>query len=549
MSIDRATAGAANPLVNNLLPVLAALLLAFFWGSTIFGAYHNYSPVPMIDSWSGMVDFYLKSRDSASVWWNQHNEHRILIPKLLFWLDMRYFGGVGLLLIPLQIVFFLSTWGVLTAFTKRLNGLSSWRESFLVSAVLGMLCSAWMQSENFIWSFQSQFILVYLFPLLSFYCLARALEAHNHALRWRVLSLIFGAASAYCMANGILVLPILVVLAWYGERSPRWFIIFALCAAASLAVFLIGYHKTFAGLNGIEKFKAEPSYVIKFALAYLGGPFYAIFGKIEGAIAAGGLSLVLALWFFLRRSVYRSQPFALALLAYVGYIFATAGVTAFGRVLFPLPFAASSRYLTPTLIMWSVLLILLLSRRRQLMPWSAVALVVSAALLLPGQTAALKIDNVISTPQAKAVAALGLQMDINDVGEKRRLTIFYDARIEEIFQRARKNKVSIFSERYDYPANQIGKPLQGAGGEPCSGQVTFSKLIDDKKVTYRVGGSLSNESAHAYRYILFGDEQGLVKGIAIPGRDIQGMAGLAGVLNFDGYLLGELGFVEMRCVD
>lgn len=528
---------------------MAALLLVFFWGSTIFGAYLNYSPVPMIDSWAGMVDFYLKSRDSASVWWAQHNEHRILIPKLLFWLDMRYFGGVGLLLIPLQIIFFLWTWWVLTDFTKRLNGLSSWSESFLVSAVLGMLCSAWMQSENFIWNFQSQFILAYLFPLMSFYCMARALEANRYALSWRVLSLFCGAAGAYCMANGILVLPILAVLSWYGERSPRWFIIFALCAVASVAVFLMGYHKTFAGLNGISKFRTEPSYVIKFALAYLGGSCYAVFGKIEWAIVVGGLAPMLALWMFLRRSVYRSQPFALSLFAYIGYIFATAGLTAFGRVLFPLSFAATSRYLTPTLIMWGALLILLLSRGRKLMPWSGVALVVSAMVLLPVQTAAFKVDNVILTPQVKAVAALGLQMNVDDVLAKYRLAVFYDARIEEIFQRARKNKVSIFAEKYDYPANQIGKPLQDAGGEPCLGQVTFNTLIDEKNAAYRVGGSLSSESARTYRYILFGDKQGVVKGIAIPGRDIEGLTGPPGPLNFDGYMLNEPEFVEMRCVE
>jgi len=546
--LGRDTLSRTSTPLQTFLFALAVLLVGLFLGSTIFGAYLNYSPVPMLDSWTGMVGFYLKSLDSPLAWWAQHNDHRIFFSKLLFWLDMRYFGGVGLVLIPANVILLLLTWWMLATYASRLINFSSLRERFLVWAILGMLCLAWMQNQNITFSFQSQFILVYLLPLLSFYCHGRALESDSHSLRWRALSLFLGVASAHCMVNGIFALPMLALLSWYSERSPRWFLLTVLCAAISLAVFLVGYKFTVGSDFGNDAIVKKPWLVIGFALVYLGGPFYIIFGKIALAMAVGGLAVVLTTYLFLRRSVYRSNPFALALFAYIGYVFATAGMTAYGRVFFPLSFAASGRYLTPTLIMWGALLILLLSRSRHAAQWSGVALAVVAALLLPTQIQAFKINTDMYTPQVKAVAALSLQLGIEDMGAKNKLSLFYNADFEDSFQRARKSKVSIFAEKYAYPANQIGKPLQDVAGEPCAGQITYREQVDQKHAAYLVGGALAQGAAATYRYILFGDAQGLVMGVAIPGRDMAGPGGNAGPLNFDGYLLGQSDFAEMRCV-
>lgn len=540
--------GRTGSLLQIPLLVLALLLAVFFLGSTIFGAYLNFSPVPMIDSWTGMVDFYLKSRQDPMVWWAQHNEHRIFFSKLLFWLDMRYFSGSGRLLVPANIVLLLLVWGTLSAYANKLIGFSSWRQRVLIAATLGMFCVAWMQSQNIIFSFQSMFILVFLLPLLAFYCLAQALEASPPVLRWRWLSLFFAVASAHCMVNGIFVLPLLALLSWYGERSRRWLAIFLACAAVSLAVFLIGYEKSIASPVGIETLLTKPLSVLAFGLAYLGSPFYLIFGRIELAVAAGAFAIALTMYLWLSRAAHRSSPFALALFSYVLYIFATAGVTAVGRVMFTLPFAASGRYLTPALTMWAALLILLLSRSRHVARWSAVALLAVAALLLPAQMRAFKIDTDMYTPQIKAVSALSLQLGIDDRGARSRLALYLTPKAEDIFRRAREHKVAIFSAEYAYPANQIGRPLREAGGEPCAGQISFQHVIDKNRAAYRIGGSLMPGSPAAVRYVLFGDAGGLVKGIAIPGRDTDGQSGPAGVLNFDGYMFDRPDFVEMRCI-
>jgi hypothetical protein len=538
----------AGPLPTNLLPIVAALLLAFFFGSVLFGAVIYFSPVPVEDSWRGMVGFYLDS-ENPGAWWAQHNDHRIIIAKLLFWLDMRFVDGSGLLLIPLNIVLLASTGWLLFAYANRLIAFPSGRERLLVGASLGMLCLAWMQNKNIISSFQNEFILAFLLPLLSFYCFARALQAQS-ATRWFILSLVTGLASAHCLINGLLALPILALLSWFTERSPRRFFLILLCAAASIAIFLIGYQSSMASPIGIVKLRDDPLSLLIYALAYLGGPWQAVFGRIEGAIGFGALAIGLTTYLFITRKAYGAKPFALALVAYAVYVFAAAGMTAFGRSMFPLALATTSRYLTPTLFMWAALLILLLARSRHVARWSAVAVLVIASLLLPTQMDAFRIESsdATATPHGKAVAALSLQLGIHDLGAKRRLLLFYRENLEPIFQRAREQKVSIFAERYAFPADQVGRRLQDVGGEPCSGQITASLLVDEGRVAYAIAGVLAQDSARDVRYLLLGDGTGIVKGVAIVGRDIPGPDGLFGPLYFDGYIFAAPDFTELRCI-
>lgn len=534
---------------RNLLPVLAVVVALYFLGSTIRATYISFSPVPVVDSWISMVDFYVRSFDDASVWWVQHNEHRIFFSKLLFWLDMHFFDGGGQLLVPVNILLLLSIWGVACGYVDRLLPASSPAERVVVCAILALPCLSWTQSQNIIFSFQSMFILVFLLPLLSFYCYAHALENPPHAARWRLLSLALGAAATQCMANGIFALPALAVLSWLTERSPRRVGIIVLWAAASALLFLVDYQRSTASTLGLAVLLEAPWQIVKFAFAYLGNPVYAIFGRDDVSVLAGAVAVALAAFLFATRSAYRSQPYALALFAYLGYVFATAGLTATGRLAFGASFAASGRYLTPALTVWAVLLILLLARSRRVAPWSAVALVAVTALLLPAQAKTSRIDvSNMGSPHTKAVAALSLQLGIDDINQKRALALFYTEEIEQIFQRARRAGVSIFADRYTYLARQFGRPLADVDGETCIGAITFQQQVDEAHAAYRIGGDLKGPNRRRFRYVLFGDAQGIVKGVAYARRDIPGPLGPAGRAYFDGYFIGAPDTSAMRCI-
>ena len=65
-------------------------------GLAIIGGFRFYSPIPFMDMWNGYLDFYLRTLNGdTSVWWAQHNEHRIFLSRILYWLDIKYFQGLS----------------------------------------------------------------------------------------------------------------------------------------------------------------------------------------------------------------------------------------------------------------------------------------------------------------------------------------------------------------------------------------------------------------------------------------------------------------------
>lgn len=90
-----------------LLIILRRVYFPFFaflfFGMALYGGWRNYSSVPYWDMWNGYLDFYTKiSSGDWSAWWAQHNEHRIVLARVFFWLDIRYFHGQGWFLIVLN---------------------------------------------------------------------------------------------------------------------------------------------------------------------------------------------------------------------------------------------------------------------------------------------------------------------------------------------------------------------------------------------------------------------------------------------------------------
>lgn len=90
----------ASRIIRTLFLYLAWMLVPVFLGLAIIGGYEAYSPVPMGDMWNGTLGFYVNaSHGDWSSWWAQHNEHRILLSRILFWMEEAWFSGKGLFLL------------------------------------------------------------------------------------------------------------------------------------------------------------------------------------------------------------------------------------------------------------------------------------------------------------------------------------------------------------------------------------------------------------------------------------------------------------------
>jgi len=338
-----------------IFPFLTLLAAAGIVVATLVQVVRLYHPLPFWDQWDfvGSLHWYFDGAYGARDLWSQHNEHRIVVPRLLFFADALWFGGRNVFLIACT----LATSLLLAVLLFR-----AWRAGWrpggarTMSAAAVVLAAAFsaVQLENLIWGFQVQFVLVYMAAFASFLALqatarARAEGRGGRATAAFALAVLAATVSTLSMANGTLVWPVLVALALVLRLPWRLVALLAALGALLLAAYFTDYrtlaqHRLTGGL-------LEPHRLLLYAAAYLGGPFRGFGLPVAatlGAVAllAGAVALVAAV----RLAACRAA--APAILANVVFLLGTAGATALGRMHFDAEQAMSGRYSTPVLWLW-----------------------------------------------------------------------------------------------------------------------------------------------------------------------------------------------------
>ena len=188
-------------------------------GMVVVGGFRHFSAVPYWDMWGGTIQFYFNVMEGdSSVWWAQHNEHRPVLARLLFWIDFYFFDGLSIFLI---ITNYLLTAMAALVFWLFLRDMQPGQAVTGREIATGLLITAWLflwcQSENFTWAFQSQFFMAQLLPLAALLWLARSM----HNTRWSfTLACLLGVLSAGTMANGVLALPLMFCCALILRLPP-----------------------------------------------------------------------------------------------------------------------------------------------------------------------------------------------------------------------------------------------------------------------------------------------------------------------------------------
>jgi hypothetical protein len=345
----------------------------------------GFAPIPFYDSFSFFRKFF-----DAGGWdgyglaelYARHNEHRIVVPSLWFLLDIWAFRASQAFLIVLTVVSALLHASVLTWMFRRLEhgGPVLWVFA-AVAAGTALSPLAW---ENLVWSFQVQFIQVWLFATLAF----ASLTVGEGRRDWNrtALAILCGLAATYTMANGLAVWPLLVGLAlWRGLRgAPVWLLVAVGVAVTAVEVAGFQPHSTHSDPADTV---LRPIAVIHYALRYLTGGV-AIIGPVARDLLGAALVLaviVMAIEAVLHRG--RNRPEHGVWLALAGFVIASALLTGLGRIGFGLAQADASRYATPSLLFLVVVFGLVLDRvARSRIPAAAPVVGIAAvlALLVPG---------------------------------------------------------------------------------------------------------------------------------------------------------------------
>ncbi len=443
--------------------------------------------------WNGYIDFY-HNVDSGNLnfWWSQHNDHRILLSRLFFWADINWLQGRGISLIVLNYVLMFLIYFILL---RLINEQKKTRFRFISFFVLAWLFS-YCQKENFVWGFQNQFFLAQLFPILSFYLFYLAHKKNSNY--FFLASQVFGILSIFTMANGVFVMPLMLIYSWLLEFKPRKDFLMFIGTCFSLGLFF--YHYTFADVVLSHRPVSSFIKIISYLPLYFGGPFFFFLGKSYFAklvsFILGGVFLS-ALFFFMiknKKEIFLSA-YKLMILTMLSFFVISSISVALGRS----EISVQSRYMTPVLIAWALLFILFLpsfyNLKKIMQRKIKIAFLVLLILMTPTQLSALiNHDDTIFNRQ---IGSLALEMGVRD-HEKIRHLLFNENGALEIAERAKQKHLSIFgipplrdlhsfmNQEFDAPSNLISCP-----GKNISDDVN-SLLVEKDNRFYRIKGYSKN---------------------------------------------------------
>jgi hypothetical protein len=530
--------------------VVLALMVGFsFLALACLGIFNNYTPVPFWDMWERVVFFGSRVADNdLSAFLEPHNNHRIFLSNLLFYIDQIVFGGGYQFLFVMNGVLLLGVVGVLVWLANvALRG--DKRRSKLVWLLAGLctaICFSWTQKQNLAWAFQSQMYFVQIFPLTAMLAMYRVGTSADHKNEWFALSVATAFVSPYTMMSGLVVLPLVVAMGCYLRIGWVRLAIFVLASAASIALFLFGYRDPSAvggqSLIG-EALTDAPSHLV-FALTLIGGPIYYFPGgtnlmwplAIGLAIVATSLALVLRLIF--SHSTRSLGVLFLLLFIYEGIT--AIGISAGRSSEFGPEYAVTSRYMTTSLVTWSLLVILIVTNFRNFFarPIRGAILLLPMVVLAPFQASAM--EPAIWSRLQQLGAALAIELNVRDARQIEKTILNMD-QVFPLTEQARAENTSVFGRLELAGAYELIGTNRGQTSFTghCTGRVFETLPVAGDTRFLQILGDLQSQSG-AIPAALVIQYRNKVVGYAVTSQPITSFpASQPGRAQFVGYVAPE----------
>lgn len=348
------------------MATLAVLVALAIVADTAGWVVRTYSSLPFWDQWEVVVD-YAQIRAGtfgADDLIDQHGEHRIVFPRLVFYADALF--GRGQNIVNLAVIAAIQ----LLHAAVLIRVLGPLRRPGVVAAAAAVLALLTFlgQWENLVWGFQVQFVAVYLLATCAYLALARAVAADEDERPRAAAALFAGACvllvvAMFSMANGMAAAGVAVLLALV-LRAPRWMIVTLIVVTAlCVALYMRGYVSV-PDHSSLEYALAHPVEYLNYVAHYVGNvagllaqrpPTARFFTLLAtGPLLLGVAGLALAATALVRETRARfADPTQAVLLAVMAFVLASAALTALGRLNFGIDQAHASRYQTPGAVFWA----------------------------------------------------------------------------------------------------------------------------------------------------------------------------------------------------
>lgn len=335
-------------IASGLLPLLVLAVTVSIWSVD----------VPFWDQWS-LVDQLAQldhGRLGLDDLWRQHNEHRLLFPKLIMlglarlsgW-DVRWEMAFTIAMA----IWLAATLIFLRRSQRRLVALP--RPIWLWLTLLTLIVFNLSQEQNWLWGWQLQILLCIAAQAASL----SVLYQHGDRAAGLLAAGALGAVASYSFSCGLVIWPaaLPILLLRPGSRLYRSLAWLA-CSGLIIGLYLIGIG---VDPRGLGTALTSPGMVTGYTLAYLGSPLAGFAGNaslLAGAIGLIGFVL-LSLWSLRASESIRQMAavwISLGLLA-----LGCAVMTAFGRSDIGTDQALASRYISFANLLWIAVVVLGLS--------------------------------------------------------------------------------------------------------------------------------------------------------------------------------------------
>lgn len=479
--------------------------------------------VPWADEWAIIREF-AAWQHGAPIWpilWAPYWGHRLVIPRLIFFADMRWASHAPLIWLNLAVQLAHAALLIWLAW-RLLRRSSPLYVVFATVAILALMLSS-RQMENFAWSMQTMFPLVYVAGSVAFVSLAAGAKGR---LFFRIASLVAALAASLTMPNGILVWAVLAGQSIYLKLSRKFVVTLAVASVAVVPLYLTGYDAPRVGMGGVAMI-AQPWTGVRLIGLLLGAPFNWL--PLQARIGVGLAGAIAAVWLacrILERTAARQCEMS-ALAAIVAFSLLSAASVAAGRLdprwLYSADLGIPSRYFTMICLFWTAVSILVLYAWRERscsrMLLAPVAAIVLCVMFLPPMRLLEEADDWADVFRTADAAGAALLLDAPDEPLLAGLYSASGSRAEAAaFMRAR--RMGVFGEpRANLVGKRISEVWRGMSAATCTGALEFADpLPASRPRAWRIEGwAAGPDSGHAPEDFLVTTADGEIVGLARGG--------------------------------
>ncbi len=354
--------------ITIMIPFILSILWVSIYGTGLYFRDEWY----LANSFKQLYDLDL------SALWDQHNEHRIVLTKLILYFN--YVLGFDTLFtmylnqfIHLITSFFLAI-GIISEM-KLSNKLISKSFIYLIIFILFAFLFSPTQSDNILWSFQNQWYLCLMGTVIAI------IGVRKLKYSWTLSGILISYLS---LSSWVTIIPVYIVYFIFlyfksKDSDKNKIIIFILSHLSLFAILLVLYlwdlNKT-VGYGEMLLFLKDPMAFTGYVLAFLGSPMA---WSLWSAQVFGVIFLIC--FVYLAYINFKQRQLSMSLLLIL-WVLTAAALIGLGRLGYGELQALSSRYSTFVLLGWAVICIYIIYLTRTLSKYKTYSIKIAVIVLL-----------------------------------------------------------------------------------------------------------------------------------------------------------------------